>query len=183
MSRIHTPASIATAPAASQPLLQAVEKQLGIVPNLFRLVSNSPAALEGYLGMSGALAKGSLPAPTRERIALVVAEFNSCNYCLSAHTYLGKHVAKLDDAEMTANRSGASNDPKADAAVRFAANVARARGHVSDADLRAVRVAGYDDAQIVEIVQHVALNVWTNYINLVGQTVVDFPVVEARKAA
>ena len=183
MSRIHTPASIATAPAASQPLLQAVEKQLGIVPNLFRLVSNSPAALEGYLGMSGALAKGSLPAPTRERIALVVAEFNSCNYCLSAHTYLGKHVAKLDDAEMTANRSGASNDPKADAAVRFAANVARARGHVSDADLRAVRVAGYDDAQIVEIVQHVALNVWTNYINLVGQTVVDFPFVEARKAA
>jgi uncharacterized peroxidase-related enzyme len=183
MSRIHTPASIATAPAASQPLLQAVEKQLGIVPNLFRLVSNSPAALEGYLGMSGALAKGSLPAPTRERIALVVAEFNSCNYCLSAHTYLGKHVAKLDDAEMTANRSGASNDPKADAAVRFAANVARARGHVSDADLRAVRVAGYDDAQIVEIVQHVALNVWTNYINLVGQTAVDFPVVEARKAA
>ena len=81
---------------------------LGSVPNLFRLVSTSPAALEGYLSLSGALGKGDLPAATRERIALSVAEINGCSYCLSAHTYLGKHVAKLDDAEMEANRSGTS---------------------------------------------------------------------------
>ena len=89
MTRIAIPASIESAPAASQPLLQAVNKQLGSVPNLFRLVATSPAALEGYLGMSGALAKGTLPAPTRERIALAVAEINGCGYCLSAHAYLG----------------------------------------------------------------------------------------------
>jgi uncharacterized peroxidase-related enzyme len=183
MSRIPTPASISAAPAASRPLLEAVKRQLGIVPNLFRLVSNSPVALEGYLGVLGALNKGALPAPTRERIALAVAEINGCNYCLSAHTYLGKNFAKLDDAEITANRSGASNDPKADAAVRFAAKIARERGHVSDDDVRAVKLAGYDDAQVVEIVQHVALNTWTNYINEVVKTEIDFPVVTARKAA
>ena len=183
MSRINTPASIDAAPAAAKPLLEAVKKQLGIVPNLFRVVANSPAALEGYLGLNGALAKGSLDARTRERIALAVAEINGCGYCLSAHTYLGKNVAKLDDAEITANRSGASNDIKADAAVRFAAKVVTARGHVGDADVAAVKAAGYDDAQIVEIVLHVALNTLTNYVNEVFKTDIDFPAVTARKAA
>lgn len=183
MSRIPTPAAISDAPAASQPLLEAVEKQLGVVPNLFRLVANSPAALQGYLGLSGALSKGALSAATRERIALAVAEINGCNYCLSAHTYLGKNLAKLDDAEITANRNGASNDPKADAAVRFAAKVVRERGRVSDDDVRAVKLAGYNDAQVIEIVLHVALNTWTNYINEVAKTDIDFPVVTARKAA
>ncbi len=183
MSRIAIPASIEAAPVASQPLLQAVKKMLGLVPNLFRLVATSPAALEGYLGLIGALGKGSLDAPTRERIALAVAEINGCGYCLSAHTYLGKNVAKLDQAEMTANRSGGSNDPKADAAVHFAATVTRERGRVSQADLQALKLAGYDDAQLIEIVQHVALNVWTNYINLIAETDIDFPIVEPRQAA
>ncbi len=183
MSRIPTPVSIEAAPSASQPLLQAVKKQLGIVPNLFRLVANSPAALEGYLGMSGALGKGDLPAATRERIALAVAEINGCSYCLSAHTYLGKNVAKLDDAEIAANRQGGSKDHKADAAVRFAANVARERGHVSEEDVKTVKSAGYSDAQVIEIVQHVALNTWTNYINEVAKTDIDFPAVKVEKAA
>ena len=175
MTRIATPASIDAAPEAARPLLAAVNQQLGSVPNLFRVVANSPAALEGYLGMSGALAKGRLPAQTRERIALAVAQINACGYCLAAHSYLGSHLAKLSDAEIAANRGGRSTDAKADAAVRFAARVAQQRGHVADADVAAVREAGYDDAQIVEIVQHVALNTWTNYLNEVAQTVIDFP--------
>ena len=183
MSRLLTPATIEDAPPASRSLLEAVKKQLGVVPNLFRLVANNPAALEGYLGLSGALAKGRLPAATRERIALAVAEINGCNYCLSAHTYLGKNLARLDDAEIAANRNGGSNDPKAAAAVRFAAKVAIARGHVSDEDVRAVKLAGYDDAQVIEIVQHVALNTWTNYLNEVAKTEIDFPVVTARASA
>jgi uncharacterized peroxidase-related enzyme len=182
MTRLPTPATIADAPLASQPLLEAVQRQLGVVPNLFRLVSTSPAALEGYLGLSGALAKGKLPAPTRERIALAVAEINGCDYCLAAHSYLGKTLAELDDAEIIANRKGASNDPKADAAVRFAASVARERGHVGEQALREVQLAGYEDAQIIEIVQHVALNTWTNYINSVGMTEIDFPLVVALAA-
>lgn len=182
MSRIPTPASIDAAPAAAQPHLEAVKAQLGQVPNLFRLVANSPAALEGYLAMSGALSKGHLPAQTRERIALAVAEINACNYCLSAHSYLGKHLAKLSDTEISANRHGTSLDAKADAAVRFAVLVVRSRGHVSDLDVQAVRTAGYDDAQIIEIVQHVALNTWTNYMNEVARTDIDFPLVQAASA-
>lgn len=183
MSRIAIPADIDAAPAASRPLLQTVKKMFGVVPNLFRLVSTSPAALEGYLSLLGALRKGSLEAPTRARIALAVAEVNGCSYCLSAHSYLGKNLSKLDDAEMTANRQGRSKDPKADAAVRFAVKVTRQRGRLSPAEIQALKSAGYDDAQLIEIVQHVALNVWTNYLNLIAETEVDFPVVEPQEAA
>lgn len=183
MSRLPIPATIAAAPAASQPLLQAVKQQLGSAPNLFRLVANSPAALEGYVSLMSALGKGELTAATRERIALAVAGINGCSYCLSAHTYLGKHVAKLDDAELAANRNGTSNDVFADAAVRFAVSVTQQRGHVSDAELRAVQQAGYTNAQIIEIVQHVALNTWTNYVNEVARTEIDFPVVGLNRAA
>lgn len=183
MSRIHTPATVADAPAAARPLLDAVNKMLGSVPNLFRLVSNSPAALEGYLSLSGALGKGMLAAKTRERVALAVAEVNACGYCLAAHTYLGANMANLDSAEMIANRKGTSNDATAAAAVQFAAAVTRSRGHVSDADIAAVKAAGYDDAQIVEIVTHVALNTLTNYINSVGATDIDFPATSAIAAA
>ena len=182
MSRLPIPASIEAAPAASQPLLQAVKKQLGVVPNLFRLVGNSPAALEGYLGLNGALAKGALEAPTRERIALAVAEINGCDYCLSAHSYLGKNLAKLSDAEIAANRDGGSADPKADAAVRFAVELVNARGHVSEAEVQAVKQAGYTDAQVIEIVLHVALNTLTNYVNEMAKTEIDFPVVTAKAA-
>lgn len=182
MTRLAIPATTADAPAASQPLLQGVEKQLGLVPNMFRLIANSPAALEGYLALSGALAKGSLPAPTRERIALAVAEVNGCGYCLAAHSYLGANLAKLDATEIVANRRGHSTDAKADAAVRFAASVVKARGHVSDDEVEAIRLAGYSDAQVVEIVLHVAVNTLTNYANEVAQTVVDFPAVEALAA-
>ena len=179
MSRLHTPASTEASPAASQPLLEGVRKQLGGVPNMFRVIASSPAALEGYLGLGNALGRGKLDARTRARLALVVAEQNGCDYCLSAHTALGK-LARLDDAEMAANRDAASSDPAAAAALRFAAQVVRQRGRVSDADLAAVRAAGHDDAAIVEIVLHVALNTLTNYVNTVAGTEVDFPLVSHR---
>ena len=182
MTRISIPAADQT-PAASRPLLDAVNRQLGIVPNLMKVLGNSPAALGGYLNLNGALAKGTIGVKTGERIALAIAEFNRCGYCLAAHTYLGKHVAKLDDAEITANRNGSSSEAKADAAVRFAVNVAQERGHVSDIAVQAVKSAGYSDAEVMEIVLHVALNTLTNYVNEVAQTEIDFPVVELRRAA
>ncbi|MBC7281822.1 peroxidase-related enzyme [Hoeflea sp.] len=177
MPRIPTPATIDAAPAAAQPLLEAVKKQIGSVPNLFRLTATSPAALEGYLSLNGALAKGALDGATRERIALAVAQVNGCRYCLAAHTYLGKNVANLGDAEIAANRNGHSSDPRADAAVVFARKVTLDRGAITDADFALVRAAGYSDAEIVEIVAHVALNTLTNYINEVFGTEVDFPAV------
>jgi uncharacterized peroxidase-related enzyme len=181
MSRIAIP-TLDAAPAGSRPLLDAVAKQLGTVPNLFRLIGLSPAALEGYLGLNGALSK-TLDVKTRERIALAVADTNGCDYCLSAHSYLGLNLAKLSQAEIDLNRAGESSDPKAAAAVRFAAKVAQARGHVGDADLTVVRNAGFSDGEIVEIVAHVALNVLTNFVNNVAETDIDFPVVHKAKAA
>ena len=180
--RIAIP-SIDNTPSATLPLLEAVKGQLGVVPNLMKVLGNSPAALGGYLALNGALAKGSLGAKTAERIALAIAEFNGCGYCLAAHTYLGRNAAKLDEAEMGANRDGTSNDPKAAAAVRFAVTVAAERGHASDAAVRAVKDAGYTDAEVMEIVLHVALNTLTNYVNEVAGTDIDFPAVDRKQAA
>lgn len=182
MSRIPYPANVEAAPAAAQPALKAVQQLLGKVPNLFRVISNSPAALQGYVGLHGALSHGELPAQTRERLAIAIAELNGCEYCLSAHTFYGR-LAKLNDAEITANRNGASNDPFADAAVRFAVRVARARGQVSNNDVAEVREAGYSTAQIIEIIAHVALATMTNLVNNVTQTEIDFPHVNVRQAA
>jgi uncharacterized peroxidase-related enzyme len=181
MSRLTIPAR-EDAPAKSQPLLDAIEKQLGVVPNLFRLVGTSPAALQGYLGLNGALGH-TLDAKTRERIALAIAQANGCDYCLSAHTYLGLNLAKIDEIEIALNRAGHSGDAKADAAILFARKVLGTRGRVSDADIAAVRLAGFSEAQVIEIVANVALNVLTNYINNVAETDIDFPVVRAAEAA
>ncbi len=182
MSRIPTPATIDDAPEAARPLLAAAQRSLGSVPNLFRLVATSPAALEGYLALNGALSKGSLDARTRERIALAVAERNGCGYCLAAHSYIGRNLAKLDEAEIAAARGGRSADAKADAALRFAVQVVETRGHATEADLAAARAAGLTDAQLVEIVLHVALNTLTNYVNETFGTEVDFPAAPALAA-
>jgi uncharacterized peroxidase-related enzyme len=179
MSRIAIP-TVEQSPVASQPLLEAVNKQLGVIPNLMKMVGNSPAALEGYLSLNAAMGKSSVDLKTRERIALATAEYNGCEYCLAAHAYLGKNLAKLDDREIDMARDGKSADAKAAAALAFAHRVAASRGHVSDVEISAVRAAGFDDAAIVDIVSNVALNVLTNYLNNVAKTEVDFPRLERR---
>lgn len=183
MSTITTPATIDAAPQQSQALLVNVQRQLGSVPNMFRIVANSPHALEGYLNFSGSLSKGSLNAQTRERIALAVAEINACGYCLAAHTYLGKNLAKLSDEEVRTNREGSSLDAKAAVAVEFAAAITATRGHIAKSDVKAVIEAGYSEAEIVEIVALVAANTLTNYFNEVLGTELDFPAVDGLVAA
>jgi uncharacterized peroxidase-related enzyme len=180
MSRITVP-SLEESPAASTPTLQAVRQKLGVVPNLFRLIGISPAALTGFAGLQGALS-ATFDVRTRERIALAVAQVNGCSYCLSAHTYLALNLAKLSPEEVALNRKGQSSDAKADAAVHFASRVASERGHVSDDDLKRVRDAGLTDAQLVEIVALVAENTFTNYLNEVATTEIDFPVVDLKAA-
>ena len=150
MSRLSIP-TVDNAPEASKPLFAAVKKQLGVVPNLMKLVGHSPAALEGYLSLNGALAKGKLDVKLRESIALAVAEYNGCDYCLSAHDYLGRNVAKLSGDEIDAARDFHSEDPRADAALRFARRVTELRGRVSDVDLSTLRDAGFDEASTLEI--------------------------------
>jgi uncharacterized peroxidase-related enzyme len=177
MSRLAIPARD-DVPDASKPILDAVQKQLGVVPNMFRLIATSPATLHGFAANNGALAK-TLDVRTRERIALAVAQVNGCDYCLSAHSYLGLNLAKITPEEIALNRKGESGDAKADAAVRFAAKLVRERGRVSDADIKAVRDTGFSNGQIVEIIAVTAENIFTNLLNVVADTDIDFPVVRA----
>ena len=152
----------------------AIQKKLGAVPNMMRTMAQSPMVLEGYLGLSGALSRGHLPATLREQIALAIAEANACNYCLAAHSALGRG-AGLSDDQLAASREGRAADAKANAALQFALAVLRRRGSVRDDDLAGVRAAGFSDGEIVEIIAHVALNVFTNYLNRAADTEIDFP--------
>lgn len=180
MTRLAIPDRSAADPAA-HPLFDAVERQLGAVPNLYQLIGLSPATLEGVLAFSQALGQ-TLDIQTRERIALAVAEVNACDYCLSAHSYLAANVARLDEAEIAAARKGRSSDSRANAAVAFARKIAQTRGKAADADIAEIRLAGFSDGQIVEIVANVAVNVLTNYLGIVAETDIDFPVVRAEAA-
>ncbi len=163
-------------------LLGRVQRSLGVTPNMMRAMAASPAVLDAYLTFSGALAKGSLGPAVREQIALLAAAENACDYCAAAHTVLGAR-AGLGDDDLRAGLTGQASDPKVQAALEFARAVVREKGFVSDAELQAVRAAGYDDGQIGEIVANVALNVFTNYFNSVGETELDFPAVELPAAA
>lgn len=181
MSRIPALDPASADPKAG-PLLDAVNAAFGVTPNLFKVAANSPAALEGLLGLNGALDKGKLDGKTREAIALAVAEADSCNYCLSAHTALGK-AAGLSDADVASARDGRASDPKTAAMVRFARSLIENRGHTTDSDLAQLRQAGVDDGEIVEVVGNAVVNIYTNYLNHVAGTDIDFPVVRAGVAA
>lgn len=159
-------------------LLDGVQKKLGMTPNLMRTMANSPAVLEAYLGFSNALSRTSLSPKLREQIALTVGELNRCQYCLAAHSALGK-LAGLSDEEIADSRCGTSPDRKAEAILQFAQTVVKERGWVSDDSVAAARAAGVNDAELAEIVAIVALNIFTNYFNHVAGTEVDFPEVEA----
>lgn len=170
-------ATTASKPAAR--LLEAVQRSLGVTPNMTKAMANSPALLKGYLELSGALAGGVLPGTTRERLALAVAQGNACSYCLSAHSYLAEHVAGLSAAEIESARKSDAADPKVAALLAFATAVNDSRGAVTKDDLDAVRAAGATDEEIAETIGHVALNVLTNYFNKAADVDIDFPVVEA----
>jgi uncharacterized peroxidase-related enzyme len=163
-----------TATGKTAELFTTVKSKLGLVPNLMRTFGHSPAALEAYLGFKATLGTGVLPAKVREQIALTVAEINSCDYCLAAHSLAGKGTGLTSDAIFAARRAEAT-DLKIDALLKLAAVVVNSRGLVSDQTLAAVREAGVSDAEIIETVAHVALNILTNYTNHVAQPAVDFP--------
>ena len=171
MQRIN---SITTPEGKAKDLLDAVQQKLGATPNIFTAFANAPAALEGYLNFNGALGSGKLTPQIREQIALTVAGLNGCDYCASAHTFLGDK-AGVDNAELSANLAGESSDAKTQAALTFASQLVEKRGRVSETDVSAVRDAGYSDEEIVEILAHVALNIFTNYFNEAFKTDIDFP--------
>jgi uncharacterized peroxidase-related enzyme len=181
MSRLNA-IEPSAATGKAKDLLDAVKAKLGIVPNMTKVMANSPAVLEGYLGFSGALGAGLLDAKTREQLALITAQNNHCDYCLSAHTAIAKMVG-LKPEEIAESRLGHGSSPRATAALKFATRVLDQKGAISDADLAEVRAAGFSDGEVAEIIAHVALNVLTNYFNIATDVEIDFPRVSFAKAA
>lgn len=181
MSRTTIP-SRDESPVASMLILDDIDRKFGVIPNLFRLMGISPHVLQAYVGLNGTLAN-TFDLKIREQIAVAVAEVNGCDYCLSAHAYLGANLAGLAATDLALNRKGSASDPKTAAIVHFASIVAGKRGQITTADLEAVRGAGLKDAQIIEIVALVAENFLTNFLNNVFQTTIDFPVVRVSEAA
>ncbi|CAM3733580.1 carboxymuconolactone decarboxylase family protein [Bordetella tumulicola] len=172
MSRINIQTQ--AAPAASQPLLAQIQQAFGATPNMFKAVANSPAALQSMWAAFGALSKGSLGAKLGEQIAVAIANRNRCEYCLAAHTVLGQK-AGASSAEMAAAQAGQSDDANTAVVLAFALKVVEQRAQITDSDVASLREAGFGDEQIVEIMAHVALNLFTNYINVALDIPVDFP--------
>ncbi len=181
MSRINVIEENA-ANAEQAELYKAITQQLGMVPNFLKVFANSPAALGSFLGLHGIAGNGSLDPQTRERIALALAQKNTCQYCLSAHTAIGKN-AGLSTAEIDANRSGTSQDAKAALAVKFALALIEHRGEVTNNEIQELRDAGYSDSDLVEIITHTGMNFLTNLVGKVSKVEIDFPTVELRPAA
>ncbi|NZA27784.1 peroxidase-related enzyme [Luteimonas sp. SJ-92] len=181
MSRIPLVDPATTTPDR-QALLAEIHAAFGATPNMFRAVANSPAALRSMWGAFGALGGGALPARLGEQVAVAIANRNACEYCLAAHTVLGRKAGASAE-EMSEAQDGRSADPKTAAALRFALAVVEQRGQVDAAEVQALRAAGFDDGEVVELLAHVALNLFTNYVNVALAVPVDFPAVRLRAAA
>ena len=163
-------------------LLDAIQVQLGMVPNFLKVFANSPAALRAFLGLYGIAGEGSLDAMTRERIAIALAQQNACQYCVSAHSAIGRKTG-LNGDEIDANRAGTSQDARAAIAVKFARALSEHKGEVTATELQEVRDAGYNDADIVEIITHVGMNILTNILGKASRVEIDFPEVDLKLAS
>lgn len=163
-----------TANAEQKALLDAIQGQLGMVPNFLKVFANSPVALQAFLGLHGVANAGSLTPQTRESIALALAQQNSCEYCVSAHTAIGRKAGLTGD-EIAAARAGTSEDAKASIAVKLARSLVEHKGDITTAELIEAREAGYTDADIVEIITHVGMNLLTNILGKASRVDIDFP--------
>ncbi|WP_452600923.1 carboxymuconolactone decarboxylase family protein [Pontimicrobium sp. MEBiC06410] len=169
-----------TTTGKSKELFNAVQSKLGFIPNLIKVFGNSPATLQTYLSLGELTGSGNFSNKYREQLALAIAESNACNYCLSAHTAIGK-MNGLSEEQAEQSRQGFANDDKAQAGLQFAKAVTENRGQVSSEAIAEVKAAGFNDGDILEIVLNVVSNTLTNYVNHIAETEVDFPSVEAGK--
>jgi uncharacterized peroxidase-related enzyme len=164
----------AQATGKAKELLAALQNNTESVPNLAKALANSPAALKAWMEFDDALAKGSLNAKLRQEIALAVGQKNGCEYCVSAHTVIGK-FAGLTDQQILNSRRGQGTSPKDTAALTFARELLEKHGQVPASSIKALRDEGFTDGEIAEIIAHVALNIFTNYFNIAVDVDVDFP--------
>ena len=169
---------VATATGKNKQIFDGLQKVLGTVPNLMKTLGSSPAALNAYMSFNGALADAKIPAAVREQLAIAVANANRCDYCLSAHSALGK-LTGVSSEDLRLAQNAEARDAKTAAALKFAVEVVRERGMVSLSAVDTLRKAGYGDGEITEIVAVVAINIFSNYFNHIAGTEIDFPMVQA----
>ncbi len=172
MSRLTLPRQQAIDPKA-QRVLRAIRSSLGFVPNMLRSMASAPAVLLGYTQLSSTLAGGNLSAELREKIALLVAQENACEYCVAAHSTTAGAAGLSLEAILDARRGTAVGRTE-QAGLDFARAVLEHKGAVADTDLADVRAAGYRDGDIAEIVANVVLTIYSNYFNKVAETEIDF---------
>lgn len=180
MPRI-SPLTLETATGEAEATLTAIKGKIGMVPNIYATMAHAPAALNAALGLGEALGKSSLSPALREQLALTIAGVNSCDYCASAHTTIGKGAGVAED-ELASNLTGNASDPKTQAFLTLAKNIVDKQGNLSDADLSTARDAGINDQEIIEVVAVVAQNIFTNYFNHIADPEIDFPVVRTAQA-
>lgn len=169
-----------TATGKAADLLAQVQKSLGLTPTMTKVMANSPALLQGYLALSGAVAGGSLKPAVRERLAIATAQLNGCEYCLSAHTYIGANIAKVDADELDRARQAESSDEHVDALLKLSNTIAENAGDVDEVDVKSARAAGVSEEEIGEVVANLALNIMTNYFNILARVDNDWPIVSLR---
>lgn len=157
--------------------LAATATTLSELPGFLRLMAKSPAALKAYVLADDALVHGQITPRERELIALLVGEINGCRYSLSAHQALAQGLG-LSDEEIRLARQASAVDARTTALLHFVQTVVLQRGDISEEDFRAVRQAGISDAQLIETLAHIALNIFTDYFNTVAQTQTDFPLLQ-----
>lgn len=177
MTRIQ-PVNTETASGKTKELLEMVQKKMGMIPNMMKTLAHAPAALEAYLTLSGVLSSGLIDGKNRERIALAVGQKNNCDYCVSAHSLIGQKMG-LSAEEVINARKGFSTDSKADAIVKYALALVEKNGHLTDAEVAAIKASGLSDAEMIEIVPIVALNIFTNYFNHIADPEIDFPIAQS----
>ena len=177
MSRIPTVDPNA-ATGETKELFDAAQKKMGGVPNILRVMGNSPVALKAYLKLSEVLSDSAFNAEEREAIALTIANTNDCDYCASAHTAISKGL-KVSDEDIDDRLQGRSSDSRLQAAMTFAKAIVDKKGWVEDSDIQSARDEGLSDGEIMELVTISVVNILTNYTNHVADTEIDFPKVDA----
>lgn len=169
-----TPISPEQAKPEVKEIYKGIQQKMGALPNIFKNMGNSLSTLEGYLGLSKGVEHSSLSPKLKEQIALAVGQANDCHYCLAAHN-LGAKKAGVSDQDILLARKGDSQDPKTKAILKFVKLVIEKKAHVTDQDVQTLKAAGVSDQELVEIVMVITINLFTNYFNIITNTVLDFP--------
>lgn len=173
-----SPVDPATATGKAADLLAQVKKETGSIGNMMKVMANSPTLLNTWLTLNGVVGAGNLPAAVRERLAIATAQLNGCEYCLSAHTFLGARIAKIEQPELEAARRGESTDPHIDALLKLSIAIAENGGALDKDEIDKARAAGVTDDEIGEVVANLALNTLTNYFNVLADVENDWPIVQ-----